>query len=81
MLAEDAHYLIDEMLQRGNLTNSEKMWLYPNKPGNQTSSRASQAYAVPDNQGLTWWEQAKVAQARILARLEISQETKHTLCE
>jgi len=29
---------------------------------------------------LAWREQAKAAQARILARLEIDQETKHTLC-
>ena len=27
-----------------------------------------------------WWEQAKAAQARILARLEVSQKTKHTQC-
>ena len=25
-----------------------------------------------------WWEQARAVQARILARLKISQETKHT---
>jgi len=35
-------------------------------------------YRQPNNQGLAWWEQAKTAQARILAKLEVSQETKHT---
>jgi hypothetical protein len=69
----DAHYLFDEIPQMNKLTNLEKEWLYQNKQATKHTLELARLteYRQLSNQH---------AQARILARLEISQETKHTLC-